>query len=260
MAVSDSRLNNVHAKVEGIAEDRSQPAQRPAKTEKGLDARTPSVSMGRLFATVFACAACFAMVSYWACTGNRAANPAERGARVGANRQPLTLGQTGYLDQETFERSLLQLQQVMDQPSHLAVADQETLTVIANKLRQTDESTRDYWPTVLRFLQFASLRMARNVPPPGQRPRALSDILFVGLMRGIREEGKTILLDGGDLENAEFIDCRIIFTENPVRMKKALFRNCAFEIPIADSPTPYIRKVSQILLSSNLGSVSIPTL
>jgi hypothetical protein len=99
--------------------------------------------------------------------------------------------------------------------------------------------------------------MAPNAPSPGQQPRALSDILFVGLMRGIREKGKTILLDGGYLGNGEFTNCRIIFTQNPVRMTNAVFRNCAFEIPITDPPSPYIKKVSQILLASNLGSVLI---
>jgi len=79
-------------------------------------------------------------------------------------------------------------------------------------------------------------------------------------MRGIREVDKTILLDDGYLENGEFTNCRIIFTQNPVRLTRAHFRNCAFEIPTTDPPNAYIKKVSHILLSSNLSSVSIPTL
>jgi hypothetical protein len=148
----------------------------------------------------------------------------------------------------------------MEEPSNKSVADQEVLTAIAGKLRQTDESTPDYWPAVLRFIQFASSTMAPNAPPPGQQPRILSDILSVGLMRGMREEGKTILLDDGNLGNGEFTNCRIIFTQNPVRLTNALFRNCVFEFPITDTPSPYKRKAIQILLSSNLASVLITNL
>lgn len=78
-------------------------------------------------------------------------------------------------------------------------------------------------------------------------------------MRGIRENGQTILLDEGDLENGEFTNCRIIFTQNPIRMRHALFRNCAFEIPTG-APSPYLKSVGRILLSSDLRLVAISTL
>jgi hypothetical protein len=211
-------------------------------------------------ATIVVIVAGLAMASYLAWTVHRTVNSGETPAKVEANLPPLTLEQISALDPKTFEHSLPRLRQVMDQPSPQAVADQETLTAIAGKLRQSGESTPGYWPTVLRFIQFASYRMAPNAPPPGQPSRALSDIVYVGLMRGIREEGKTILLDDGYLGNGEFTNCRIIFTQNPVRLTHAIFRNCVFEIPTTDPPSPYIKKVSQILLSSNLGSVSIATL
>ncbi len=79
-------------------------------------------------------------------------------------------------------------------------------------------------------------------------------------MRGIREKGITMLLDDGYLGNGEFTNCRIIFTPNPVRLTNATFRNCVFEFPTTDPPSPFIKKVSQVLLSSNLDSVSIATL
>ena len=211
-------------------------------------------------ATVIICAAGLAMVSYSACRGNRKVNPGETPARTAANLPPLTLQQISALDPKTFEHSLPQLRQVLEQPSPNAGSDQQTLTTIAGKLRQTSESNPDYWPTVLRFIQFASARMAPKAPPPGQQPRVLSEILSVGLMRGIREKGITILLDEGDLGNGEFTNCRIIFTQNPVRLTHAVFRNCVFELPTADPPNPFTRKVGQILLASNLDSVSIATL
>ena len=260
MADSDSRFDKVQAKVEGIVNDPSQLPQRAAKIEGRLDAPTPSARRVHPRAAVIVSAACLAMVSYFAWTGHRTVNPGETRATVEANLAPLTLEQISSLDQKTFERSLPQLRRAIEQPSPKAEPDQETLTTIAGKLRQTGESTPDYWPTVLRFIRFASSGMAKNAPPPGQQPRVLSDILSVGLMRGIREVGKTILLDDGYLGNGEFTNCRIIFTQNPVRLTNALFRNCVFEVPTTDTPSPYIKKVSRILLSSNLETVSIATL
>ena len=212
------------------------------------------------FTSIIAIAAGLALVSCWAVACKRNNHPGVTRAKVQASLPPLTLEQISSLDQKTFEHSLRQLRQAMEQPSLNVAADQEVLTALAGRLRQCSESTPDYWPTVLRFIPFASSRLAPNAPPPGQQPRVLSDILSVGLMRGIREEGKTILLDDGYLGNGEFRNCRIIFTPNPVRLTNAVFRYCVFEIPTTDPPTPYIKKVSQILLSSNLTSVSIATL
>jgi hypothetical protein len=206
-------------------------------------------------------AACLAIVIYSVWFSHGTVNPGTRRAEVvESHLSPLSLQQISALDQKAFEQSLPQLRQAMEQHGAQAVADPETLTVITKKLRQCGEATPGYWPTVLQFIQFASSQMAPQAPPPGQQRRALSEILYVGLMRGIREEGKTILLDDGYLGNGQFTHCRIIFTQNPVRLTNALFRNCVFEFPITDAPSPYIKKVGRLLLGSNLGAVSIPTL
>jgi hypothetical protein len=260
MAASGSRLDKDQVNIVGTAGDPSQRAQRGAQTAGRLHARRLFEKILPTFATVMICAAGIAMVFHAARIGNAAGNPGAAATEVEANRQPLTLKQISSLDQKTFEHSLAQLRQVMEQPSPKPVADQQTLIAIAGKLRRTGESTPDYWPTVIRFIQFASSRMAPSAPPPGQPPRILSEILSVGLMRGIRVKGITILLDDGYLGNGEFTNCRIIFTQNPIRLTNAHFRNCVFEIPTTDPPSPYIKKVSQILLSSNLSVISIPTL
>ena len=187
-------------------------------------------------------------------------NPAAMGASDDAGQQSLTLRQISRMDQLTFEHSMPQLLNALGQPKSNVVVGPETLTSIAVKLRQTSETTPDYWPVVLRFIPFASSIMAKGAPPPAQQPRVLSDILSVGLMRGIREFGKTILLDDGYLGNGEFTNCRIIFTPNAVRLTNAHFKNCVFELPNTDPPNNFIKKVSRILLSSNLSSVSMPSL
>jgi len=211
-------------------------------------------------AAVVLIAACLAMVGYRIWIGNRMVQTGTNRAQVEADLPGFTLEQFSSLDQKAFERSLPQLQQALAQPGLKTVVSGETLAAITAKLRQTDESTPDYWPATLRFIQFASSQMAPDAPPPGQQPRILSEILSRGLMRGIREKGITIKFDDGDLGNGEFTGCRIIFTPNPVQLTNATFRNCVFEIPITDNPNPYIKKVGRALLDSDLDSVSIPSL
>ncbi len=120
--------------------------------------------------TIIAIVAGLATAGYWAWTVHRTANSGETRAKVEANLPPLTLEQISSLDQKTFERSLPQLRQAMDQPSPKAVADQQTLAAIEVKLRQCGESTPEYWPTVLRFIQFASSRMAPKRHHRGSNP------------------------------------------------------------------------------------------
>ncbi len=211
-------------------------------------------------ATIIFIVACLAMVGYWAWTGHRKVNPVETPAKVEANLPPLTLEQIASLDQQTFEHSLPQLRQAIRPPGPPSGADQETLAAIAGKLRQTGESTPDYWPTVLRFIEFESSRMAPNAPPPGQPPRVLSNILSRGLMRGIRVKGITMLFDGGNLGNGELTNCRVIFTQDPLRLRNTFFKNCVFEFPVTDTPSPFLKKFCQLVLSSNLGLVSIESL
>lgn len=88
----------------------------------------------------------------------------------------------------------------------------------------------------------------------------MSDILSVGLMRGIREEARTILFDKGPLGNGTFINCRIVFTAGPVEMQNVVFRNCAFEFPTTAPPGTYLKKVCRIILASGIESVSIASL
>ncbi len=206
------------------------------------------------------CAVSLLMVSSSSCRRHPRAQAGETTATAQANLPPLTLQQIRELDQKTFEQSLPQLRDAIKRQGSQPAADPETLSAIAAKLRQTSESVPDYWPAVLGFIPFASSRMAPDAPTPGQQPRLLSAIVSVGLMRGIREKGVTMLFDSGDLGNGEFSNCRIIFTASPVRLTHAVFSQCAFELPTTDLPNPYVKRVCRILLASNLESVAIPTL
>ena len=181
-------------------------------------------------------------------------------AKDAANLPAATLKRLSLLDQKTFDSSLRQLRQAMEQTNPQAALAPATLAAITAKLRRTGESAPSYWPTVLRFIQFSSSRSALLAPPPGEKPRALSAIVWVGLMRGIHEERRSILFDEGNLENGEFTNCRIIFTQHPVRLLRCTFRHCVFEFPATDSPGPFLQKAGRLLLFSNLDSVSVPNL
>jgi hypothetical protein len=227
--------------------------------EASVRETTSGLRTCRPLAVIIAVAVCLALMGTCACAGNREGDSDQSRGNIDASRQPLTLEQISHLDQKSFGRSLTQLRQITESiPA--PEADHNTLTAIQGKLRQTDESTPGYWPTLLRFLQFASSNMALKAPPPGEQAEVLSDILMVGLMRGLRESGKTLLFDEGSFGNGEFTNCRIIFTQNAVQMQNVVFKACAFEFPATDRPNEYLKKVGRKLLSSDLTSVSIPSL
>jgi len=205
-------------------------------------------------------AACIAIAGIAPGDGARSVNAGENPAQAAAIQPSLTLEQLSHLDQKTFEKSLRLLRQVMEQASptlcRIVKPWPRSLPNCGNPMNQL----RNTGPPSCAFLLTAVPKLAHGAPPPGQQPRALSDILSPGIMRGIREEGRTILLDSGNLGNGGFTNCRIIFTANPVQMQNVVFRNCVFEFPTADPPDDYIKKVSRALLASKLDSVSIATL
>jgi hypothetical protein len=57
--------------------------------------------------------------------------------------------------QQDFIKSIPQLHKILGNPS-TERPDQATLKEIAKKLNQTPQDSPEYWPTVLRFSQFAS--------------------------------------------------------------------------------------------------------
>lgn len=160
------------------------------------------------------------------------------------------------LDHAEFARNLPALRKAMEQPASAVAAQPAALRDVAAKLKTTDEATADYWPTVLRFIQFASAGLSPNVPPPGTKAN-----IIIGRNRGFVNLGPfkncVAELDGGDLGPTRFENCRIRFTQNPVRFLNVSFVNCVFEMPDTASPTPYLKRASQFLLASDLQNVSI---
>jgi hypothetical protein len=166
------------------------------------------------------------------------------------------------LDQKTFQKSLVALRTVSDKYPSNSKPDPNTITQISEKLRRTNESTPEYWPALLQFLTFASAVFAPpDVPPPGVPHIVLSNISnessfpILGTV-----EKKIVLLDGWQIANEKFIKCRIMFTQNAVKLRNVTFINCVFEMPVTNTPTPFLKDASRRLLASDLKAVSIPML
>ena len=167
------------------------------------------------------------------------------------------------MDSQTFASSLPALHSLTDKISVKDFPDKFLIKAIAEKLRNTDESSPEYWPTVLQFLRFASAGASPDVPAPGTPPNITISNVIIDDGRGglgyfpinashcvARLEAASIT---GKLEN-----CRVIFTAEPVRKRNMQFVNCAFEFPQSADPNPTIKKAARELLASNL--TSIPSL
>jgi hypothetical protein len=134
---------------------------------------------------------------------------------------------------------------------------------VAQKLLKLSGNSPDYWPTVLKFIQFASAGLSPDVPPhvppPGTRPGLTikNSILPPGTVKWPPISHQVILLDGGEISDMQVDHSRIIFTEQPVKMTNVTFVDCVFEMPPTAAPNPYLQNASRQLLASDLNSAVI---
>jgi hypothetical protein len=169
------------------------------------------------------------------------------------------LAEMATLNNRQFSGVLPALQDVLTQPFDKVKPSISTLQEISIKLHNADTNAPEYWPTVLQFLQFVSAGLApATVPLPNTRPvfRSSSRSFLVGN----QFSGITVLLDGGSLNGDRFDNCRVIFTNSPVKMENVTFTNSIFEFPVSSNPSPYIQHASKLLLASDLKTASIPSL
>jgi hypothetical protein len=178
---------------------------------------------------------------------------------IKASQSPLSaLHELNGLTQRKFAKSLPALLAASQRPLLNQKISQPLLEGIAQKLQATNPASPDYWPAVLQFLQFATAGLAPpGVPAPGVGLMLISN---GRTLTGTGFRGVTVKLDGGEVRNAIFDHCRVIFTDNPVKMSNVQFINSVFEFPISSAPSPYIQQASKLLLASNLKSSSISKL
>lgn len=175
---------------------------------------------------------------------------------------PEILKRHSSMNQDEFNRSLASLRNAVQIAAQArAIVPNEIVQKIAQKLRQTSESSPEYWPTVLQFIQFAtaSLIAPTDVPPASTQYSMASNINCAATMHCMKLSHCAIILDGGHIPNSIFDHCRIKFTSNPVGLEGTRFIDCVFEIPTdITQPTPYLKNSAKILLASNLRQVTFP--
>lgn len=168
-----------------------------------------------------------------------------------------SLNEISNLPPKQFVQSLPALQTVTKMPVSDVKPTSATIQLIAEKLRNTDENSPDYWPNVLQFIKFASSGLSPDVPPPG--PPTLEVDHNVGLPLGNLSHVR-LLLVGGEIVNSRIKNSRVTFTNAPVRMRNVVFVDCVFELPITPSPNPFLQDAAKQLLASNLQLVTVPSL
>jgi len=172
---------------------------------------------------------------------------------------PEVLKNSTSLSREEFKKALPRLNSAMQELTNVkATIPAQTASGIAEKLRSTPESSPDYWPTVLRFIQLASASVVRpaDLPSPDAPYSEMHNFTCSGFAHCMEASGRNILLDGGSIPNSTFDHCRIKFTNNPVNLKGTRFIDCIFEMPASEVPSPYLKKSAQTLLASNLSQVT----
>jgi hypothetical protein len=173
------------------------------------------------------------------------------------------LDEMSHLDQKIFAKALSALQTVTEQPVSKVNASQAILQQVADKLLRIDPNAPDYWPTVLRFIQFATTGLTPDVPPPGSPPKFILSRVSIppGTVKWGPVSHTVVLLDGGLISDLRVDHSRVIFTEHPVRMVNVTFTDCVFEMPISNQPPDrFLQQAGRTILASNLKQVTFSNL
>jgi hypothetical protein len=162
------------------------------------------------------------------------------------------LNEIAPLSQEEFAKNIAALRVVTDQPATEINASPSVLQEIATKLALTNaNSNPDYWPTVFKFVNFASGKES-TIKPHG------ASIRMDSVHHNVAVQGQTIIFDGAILTHGRFDLCLIKFTNHPTRFEDVIFTNCVFEFgkDVIESPDPNAHNLARKILA-NLNSVSL---
>ncbi len=157
------------------------------------------------------------------------------------------------LGPKQFAQNLPALRKVSEQPLADVSPAPDTLKRVAYQLKSVDETTEEYWPTVLKFIEFASAGLAPNAPPyNGKDGMYLTDVSGPG----IKLPARSVFILGGRIANMTFVESRIVFTDKPVTFQNVTFVNCAFQFPTTDRPSPNLEMAGRALLDSDFKTAS----
>jgi hypothetical protein len=196
----------------------------------------------------------FAVISYWTWIGAQVVHQGKQIDAIILNLDPSkALQNISQLNQNDFAKALSALQRITATRSEKPIP-QPIIQAVAQRLQSLNESSPEYWPTVLQFIHFASSGASPDVPPPGAPNWLISN--NSGDVSPGTVSNRRVLLDGGDLVDTHFDHCRIFFTEHPVHMRNVVFTDSVFEMPVSATPSQYIKDAGRLLLASDLKSVT----
>lgn len=89
--------------------------------------------------------------------------------RAGQNPKKV-LGELAAFDVKQLTKNLPALRELSEQPVKQVLPNPSALRNVSETLAKVSDATDDYWPTVLRFIQFASAGMSNNAPPSDLHP------------------------------------------------------------------------------------------
>ena len=166
------------------------------------------------------------------------------------------LSELASLDVKQFTKNLQALTTVTEQPPANVIVPAQVLQSVGSRLLALNDKTENYWPTVLKFVQFASEKYSDQAPPPGTPVQIIlgSNKSDTSIHLGSH---RVILLNGGRLENETFVGSRIIFGRNPLVLVNVHFINCAFEFQDANEPSPLSEQVGRQLLASGIKDAAV---
>jgi hypothetical protein len=169
------------------------------------------------------------------------------------------LGEIGALSPPVLAKNLPALERVMEQPAGGISVSHTTLQRIAQQLGKVDENTPNYWPTVGRYVNFASPKLATHEVPPAGPPWEMSMHGENNTLANYQFDGKAFYFEGSfTFKNVRFSNSRIVLGPNTViQFQGVSFVNCAFDFPPQDQPTPTIKNMLRALLANGAGSATI---
>jgi len=136
-------------------------------------------------------------------------------------------------------------------------ADQTLVDEMISRLNQADvcsaaatEQTSKAQPNVIRrTYQVKACRGALGIRARQARKQVYS-VVNIGPFGPFSVKNRIVILDGGEIVKFYCENCTVILTQNPVRMRNVRFVNCAFELPVSETPSEFLRQVVRFLLAT----------
>jgi len=148
------------------------------------------------------------------------------------------LDELAKLDQKEFAGYLPVLRKVVEQPAAKINPDEKTIRVIALRLRQTSETTPDYWTTVAAIINYQSLinQMRGEAPDPSKVSKSCLEFFKISLFERTGFSQCNVTLDTNAFKDVTFRDSVVEYHGGQTYLENVEFINCTFKLNLASAP------------------------